>query len=168
MRKNSLSRLWPATDGLGAVEFGFIAPFLLLMLLGIADFGIGFWQQMEIANAADAGAQYAMANPFNKDSIRNIARNATNLSSVQVDPEPTQICGCATSVGVISGFGVYPACLSCPDGTAAKGYVIVNTRICYKTLFTWPGLNYCSLSLSSCSGCSANEIALTSQSVVLQ
>src|SRR5712692_1415424 len=52
------SRLWAARDGLGAIEFGFIAPVLVAMLLGILDFGLAFWQQMEIANAADAGAQW--------------------------------------------------------------------------------------------------------------
>jgi len=175
MCKKRLSGLWAATEGLGAVELGFIAPFLLLLLLGIADFGLAFWQQMEIANAADAGTQFAMGNPVDlsntagKDTIKNIARNSTNLTSVQLDqPEPEQICGCATSTGVTSGYGTYPSCTSCPDGTAAKGYVVVNTRICYTTLFTWPGLNYCSTSSSSCSGCSANQIALTAQSIILK
>jgi Flp pilus assembly protein TadG len=169
MCKKRLSRLWAATEGLGAVELGFIAPFLLLLLLGIADFGLAFWQQMEIANAADAGSQYAMANSFDQNTVTNIARNATNLTSVQLDqPAPAQICGCATSTGVTSGYGIYPNCTSCPDGTAAKGYVVVNTRICYTTLFTWPGLNYCSTSTSSCSGCSANQIALTAQSIILK
>jgi len=153
---------------MGAVEFGFIAPVLLVLLLGICDFGFAFWQQMELANAADAGTQYAMSSAFDQTKITNITRNATNLSSLQVDPAPAQICGCATSAGVTSGYGTYPGCTSCPDGTPAKGYLVVNTRICYTTLFTWPGLNYCSTSSSSCSGCSSNQIALTAQSIMLK
>jgi Flp pilus assembly protein TadG len=63
------ARIWTATDGLGAIEFGFIAPVLLVMLLGVLDFGMAFWQQMEIANAADAGAQWGMTNTYDATKI---------------------------------------------------------------------------------------------------
>jgi len=171
MPKNMWSRLWRATDGLGAVEFGFIAPVLLVLILGILDFGMAFWEQMQISNAADAGAQWAMSNTFNATSITSITQHATNLSSVQVDPAPQQVCGCPRTggTGVDTGYGTAPSsCTTCPDGTAAKTYVVVNTRICYSTFFTWPGLTYCSAGNTSCTGCSTSQIALTAQSMVLQ
>lgn len=169
MVKNRWLRLWRATEGLGAVELGFIAPFLLLLFLGIVDFGMAYWQQMEIANAANVGTQYAIKNSFNQSQIITIAKASTNLSDVLLDnPAPDQVCGCPTATGVTIGYGTYPTCGTCPDSTAAKGYVRVNTRICYSPLFTWPGLSYCSLSNSSCSGCTANQIVLTAQSIVLK
>lgn len=155
-------RLWRASDGLGAVELGFLAPVLLTLLLGILDFGMAYWQQMQIANAADAGAQWGMSNPYNRDSITTVATSATNLSGITVNP--SNPCGCASTTGV----SIYSCSSTCPDGSTPKSYIVVSARICYATLFTWPGLNYCGSGDSNCSGCGGNEVSLTAQSVVLK
>jgi Flp pilus assembly protein TadG len=166
MSKHLFFRLRTATDGLGAVEFGFIAPVLLTILLGILDFGMAFWQQMEISNAADAGAQWGMTNTYNATSITTVAQSATNLSTVSVSS--TNPCGCASNSGVAGGYGTPPSCTACPDGTTAHPYIVVNTHMCYSTLFQWPGLTYCSNADSNCTGCSTAQVALTAQSAVLK
>lgn len=164
MSKDSWTRLWRARDGLGAIEFGFIAPVLLTLVLGILDFGMAFWQQMEIANAADAGAQWGMDNTYNSDSIKSVVQAATSLSIPTANITPSNPCGCATS----SGVATYSCSATCPDGTTPQPYIVVNTHICYSTLFTWPGLTYCSSGNSNCSGCGSNQIVLSAQSVVLK
>src|SRR6185436_17002438 len=85
-----------------------------------------------------------------------------------VDRQRTNPCGCATSTGVAGGYGTPPSCTACPDGTTAQTYIVVNTHICYSTLFHWPGLTYCSGSDSNCTGCSSTQLALTAQSAVLK
>src|SRR4029077_2920309 len=102
------ARIWSATDGLGAIEFGFIAPVLALMLLGVLDFGLAFWQQMEIANAADAGTQWGMSNNYNEANIRTVAQSATNLTGTTITPSPQ--CGCVNSTTnrITTGFGTPP------------------------------------------------------------
>src|SRR5579863_8540012 len=100
MSKGRWVRLWRAREGLGAIEFGFIAPFLLMLLLGVIDFGMAFWQQIEISNAADAGAQWGMQNSYNKSSIQSVVQAATSLSIATSNILPTNPCGCATSTGV--------------------------------------------------------------------
>ncbi len=162
MRKFWRSRLWGAEDGLGAIEFGFVAPVLLTMLLGIIDFGMAFWEQMEIANAADAGAQWGMTNTYNADSIASVVASATDLSGIGVTS--SNPCGCPSSTGIT----IYACSASCPDSTTPKPYIVVNTHICYSTLFSWPGLAYCTAGNSSCSNCSSNQISLGAQSVVLK
>src|SRR6476646_8114023 len=117
MGKKHFSRLWSASEGLGAIELGFIAPVLLVMLLGVLDFGMAFWQQMEIANAADAGAQWGMSNDFNETSIRTVAQSATYLTGATINPSPE--CGCVDSATnrISTGYGVGspPLCtLPCP------------------------------------------------------
>jgi Flp pilus assembly protein TadG len=164
MRKVRLSRLWRAHEGLGAIEFGFIAPVLLTPLLGVIDFGMAFWQQMEIANAADAGAQWGMQNTYSSSSIQTVVQAATSLTIPTTNITPSNPCGCATSTGVT----VYSCASTCPDGTTPQPYVVVNTHICYTTLFNWPGLTYCTGSNSACTGCGTKQIALTAQSVVLK
>jgi Flp pilus assembly protein TadG len=151
-----------SADGTGAVELGLLAPVLLLLLLGIADFGMAYWQQMQVANAADAGAQWGMSNPYDAASIQTVATSATNLSGIAVTP--SEYCGCPASTGVT----IYSCNSTCPDNSLAKSYIVVNARICYSTLFTWPGLPYCSTGASNCDGCAASQIALKAQSVVLK
>lgn len=160
MRKILRFRLWKADEGVGAIEFGFVAPILLVLLLGIIDFGRAYWEQMQIATAADAGAQWAMSNGYNGSSIDTVAQSATNLANVGVSSSNS--CGCPTSTGV----SIYACSSTCPDGTTPKKYVIVNTHVCYSTLFKWPGLSYCSSGSSACSSCSSSQVALGAQSVI--
>jgi Flp pilus assembly protein TadG len=165
MRMNWLYRLWSSRDGVGAIEFGFIAPLLLVMLLGILDFGMGYWQKMQIANAANAGAQWAMANTYNTTSIKTVAQSATNLSGIAV--APSNPCGCATESGVVLS-GEATTCSTCPDGSPGRKYIVVNTQICYATMFTWPGLSYGSIGNGDGNGCSTTQVSLTAQSVLLK
>ena len=48
--------------GQSLVEFALALPVLLLILLGLADFGRAFYYTTTIANAARAGAEYAATN----------------------------------------------------------------------------------------------------------
>jgi Flp pilus assembly protein TadG len=161
MRKKRLSGLWAATEGLGAIEFGFVAPVLLAMLLGVLDFGMAFWHQMEIAIAADAGVQWGMSNPYNEGSIRSVVQAATSLSVPADNISPSNPCGCATSTGITTGYGTPPTCTACPDATTAKPYIVVNTHICYSALFpNWPGLTY------GGDGCASNQISLKAQAFI--
>ncbi len=47
--------------GASLVEFAFVAPFLILLLLGIVEFGYVFTEFNEIKHAAREGARYAAA-----------------------------------------------------------------------------------------------------------
>jgi Flp pilus assembly protein TadG len=164
MKQRRWCRLWAATDGLGAIEFGFIAPVLLLMLLGVLDFGMAFWQQMEIAGATDAGAQWGMTNTYDSNSITSVVQAATSLSVPTANISPSNPCGCASSSGVTT----YACTSTCPDGSAPKIYIFVSAHVCFKPIFTWPGLNFCSGSTGTCTGCNSSQISLSSQSVVLK
>jgi Flp pilus assembly protein TadG len=166
MKERWWFRLWAARDGLGAIEFGFIAPVLLLMLLGVLDFGMAFWQQMEIANAADAGAQWGMSNDYNQTSIRSVAQSATNLTGTTITP--SNECGCVDSgSNTIHLYGTAGSCTGCPMpasvSSTASNYIVVNAKICYKPLFpTWPGLSY------GTDSCASNQISLQAQALVLK
>lgn len=174
MRGRRWSRIWAATDGLGAIEFGFVAPVLLVMLLGILDFGMAFWQQMEIANAADAGTQWGMSNTYDEASIRSVAQSATSLAfpNPATNITPSNVCGCVcTTTNTIQlAGGTAPSCGTscstvCPAGSVSptsSSYIVVNTQICYQPVFpAWP-LTY------GANGCASNQISLTAQSFVLK
>ena len=59
---NAIARRSPFckdTRGSSAVEFAFVAPVLLLLMLGIVDFGRLLWMTSTVEHAATAGARYA-------------------------------------------------------------------------------------------------------------
>ncbi len=53
--------------GASLVEFAFIAPFLLLLLLGIIEFGYLFGQNNEVRHAVREGARYAAVSYPDRD-----------------------------------------------------------------------------------------------------
>ncbi len=130
-------RLWPAQDGVSAVEFALLAGILGTLLLGVLDFGIGFWEKMEVENAARAGAEYAVKNGYGATSIQSAVTSATSLSGIQATPAPAETCGCPNaSLGITR----HDCGSTCPDGELAGTYVTVNAQVSYSTIFSWPGI----------------------------
>jgi len=144
--------LWRADAGASTVEFAFVAGILFLLLLGVLDFGLGFWTQIQVGNAARAGAEYAVSSysqkGFDSAGIQASILNAVNLSTIQASPAPTQTCGCPTASGIASA-----SCTgTCAGGAAAGFYVTVRAQAAYSTIFGWPGIS--------------NPITLTAMQVV--
>jgi len=130
--------LWAAQDGVSAIEFAFVAGILSMLLLGVCDFGLGFWEQMQVANAARAGTEFAVKNGYDATNIQTAVTNATNLAGIQASPAPSSSCGCPD---VTTGVTAATCGSTCADGSTAGTYVTVNAQISYRTLFAWPGLS---------------------------
>lgn len=131
------SSLWAATDGASAIEFAVVGAFLSTLILGILDFGMLFFQQMQVATAAQAGANYAMGKAYNSTNVTNAANNATGLTGITVTAS-TVLCGCPSTTGISSATCGSP----CANSAAtATGYVKIQTQVNYKTIFPWPGLS---------------------------
>ena len=70
--------------GAALVEFTIFAPMLVVMSIYTMDFGLLFFNKIEVQNAAQAGAQWAIANRvFNSTAIQVAAQNATNYYGSQ-------------------------------------------------------------------------------------
>src|SRR5687768_6070627 len=67
--RDFLVRLKQATSGSAGVEFGFIAPGLILLAVCTGDLGLGIYRKIQVQNAAQAGANYAAARGFNASSV---------------------------------------------------------------------------------------------------
>ena len=144
--------LCAAEDGVSAVEFAFVAAFLMIpLVVGAADFGTALFQWMQVGNAARVGAEYATyIGNFNQASIVTAVTNATSLSSIQPNtsqgtpsPPPTQFCGCPDAAnGVVATTTLPPACgLLCPSGVGFEGtYVTVSAQSQYTPIFPYPGI----------------------------
>ncbi len=137
------------TSAAAGIEFAIIVPFLLLGFIGAVDLGIGVYRNMQVHDAAQAGAQYAVANGFNPASIQTAVLNATSYSAISASPAPQQFCGCATTTGITN-----TSCgSSCASGAPAGTYVSVAASATYHpTLFS--------------SGLFPNSFALSARSTV--
>src|SRR5579862_5271100 len=107
-----------ADAGVAALEFSLGAPLLVALLIPMVDFGIGFYHQMQVQDAAQAGAQYALIhgwNSANSNAIQLAVTNATSLTSISPSPAPVESCGCpqGTSVAAVSCGG------TCTNGQTA-------------------------------------------------
>jgi Flp pilus assembly protein TadG len=157
------SRLWADIGGATAIEFACLAGILAVMVLGIIDFGRGFWFRMQVQNAAQAGADWAQYNPFNCNAatstcvnlagtsvptgLLNAVEFATDLSlntsniAVQASTGGTT-CGCPNQIG--TGVQLTASCDASADPCTygnPGGYAIVTVSYSFVPLFPWPTFN---------------------------
>ncbi|WP_229194777.1 TadE/TadG family type IV pilus assembly protein [Bradyrhizobium acaciae] len=119
--------------GVAAIEFGIMIPLLSLMVVSVTDIGLALFRKMQVENAAQAGAQYAIVRGFDTTGVSNAVTAATNSTAITASPNPIQFCGCPTSAGVstVSCGAV------CPSGAQAGTYAMVSAQGTYYTLINY-------------------------------
>lgn len=129
-------RLGRQRRGNAAIEMALIAPALVLLLVGLADYGTAIYRRMQVQNAAQAGADFAMRNGFNNAAIVAAVTNASAFVGLTATPAPVEACGCA------SVSAVAPAICgsTCAGGRAAGTYVTVSATGTHTTLLPYPGI----------------------------
>jgi Flp pilus assembly protein TadG len=121
-------------DGLGGVEFGLLMPVLLMLTVCTIDLGMGFYDAMQVENAAQAGSEYAAVHGYNVASISNVITSATGLSGVTATPAPTKFCGCPGAAAV----STVTCGSTCTDGSYAGIYVTASATKVYTTFLRYP------------------------------
>lgn len=127
-----------ARGGAG-IEFAVIGPAIVILLIAVTDFGLGFYRRMQVQTAAQRGAISATVNPagFVAADVSNTI--TASRGSIVAAPAPTQFCGCPSSSGVTTA-----TCgTNCTVGTAtvpAGKYVSASAQTTYSTIFRYPGL----------------------------
>jgi len=119
--------------GAAAIEFGLMIPLLALIVVSVTDIGLGVYRKMQVENAAQAGAQYAMVHGFDQTAISNAVTNATNSTSISAAPNPSQFCGCPSTTGV----GTASCGSTCSTGSVAGSYATVSAQATYSTLLNY-------------------------------
>jgi Flp pilus assembly protein TadG len=120
--------LWRCRAGAAAVEMAFMAPILVFLAAGMIDFGIGIYDKMLVADAAQAGATYAQLNAnctntttcFNQIgcTTNGTTSGVTNSSSCTFDQNIVAAANKAhsaansTSTGVTAAATVMSCCTS--------------------------------------------------------
>lgn len=113
-----LTRLLGCRDGVGAVEFALMLPILVLLLAGVADFGLAVNEKMRLVSAARAGAQAAYNASGETAGVVAAVQQASGLDSQAVTIASQKACGCMS--------GAAAACDgTCADGNGLRTYVSV-------------------------------------------
>ena len=134
--RGALTRLWRNRAGNAAMELAFLASPLVLLLIGIADYGAATYAKMQVEHAAQAGAEYAIKYGYSSTAIATAVTAATANSGISATPAPAQSCGCATTTGVTAA-----TCGStCTGGATAGNYVTVSAQATYSTIVPYPGI----------------------------
>ena len=129
------ARLRRCTRGVTAVEFAVALPLLAGILLPMIDIGMATYQKMQVTDAAQAGADYALLHGWNSTSIQNAVTNATSLTGVSANPAPSQSCGCPSGTSITSA-----TCGdTCANGQAAGTYITVGAQATYIPLVSYSG-----------------------------
>jgi Flp pilus assembly protein TadG len=124
------------TRGGAGMEFAIIGPAIVILLIGVTDFGLGFYRRMQAQTAAQRGAMYATVNGF--DPAASISSTITSTrGSISATPAPSTFWACPTA----SGLTTSTEGATCPGTTVKAGkYVSASAQTTYTTIFRYPGL----------------------------
>ena len=130
-----MKRLLRSQSGTAMVEFAVVLPVLVFLVIGVIEVGRYMFFGIEMAHAAEAGAQYGSLSIANSQNAQAVAAAAvadapnSGVTNVQVSPSPT-----CTYGGVQT---------PCPSGTEAPGYtyyVSVKITGTMNSLLNYPGI----------------------------
>ncbi len=122
--------------GAAGLEFALILPVLVLMLMGVFDYGALAYQTMQVSAAAHAGADYALRNGWNQTGVQNAVTGATTLT-ISASPAPALSKGCITNNALVITTGS-----SCPSGGTPGSYVVVNAQSSFSPMLAWSALSF--------------------------
>ncbi len=123
--------------GSALLEFSLIVPLLVLMFVGVVDFGLAISQAITVTQAAEAGAQYGTLAGNTADfpgMVSAATRAANGLSGFSVTPYPYAWCSCTPAGTVVSCSS------SCSNSASPIEYIQVGTTATVSVLANYPGL----------------------------
>lgn len=122
MRSLWTRRTKRAERGAVAVEFALVVPILLLVLIGIINFGVVITQQLSLSNAARQAARYSVIDGRDCDMVEAEARAAVATVGMGADAPVFTITG-----------GTCPE--PCADSTVGAN---VNVTMTYESTYVVP------------------------------
>lgn len=129
----SFARFGRSELGGAAIELAVVSPLLLLLIIGVLDYGRAFYTSITVANAARAGAEYGAQDPGTSANIAGMKAFAQGdgQEAGTLTLSARRYCECA---------GVTHACTACTGGAAPEVFVEVTAAKSLAMLLPYPGL----------------------------
>ena len=78
-------RLWRDCEGNAAIEFGLVLPLLVVVLVGIIDYGHIYFTRLSMTNAAREGARVGVTMPESDAQTAAVAKASSYLAQAGVN-----------------------------------------------------------------------------------
>ncbi len=128
VRKLSTSAPHKSEQGTAIVECTLLAPIIVMLILGVIDFGRVFYEAISLANAVRAGVHYGARSP----AISLTAVEQATYGDLQNIANVTVTAACEQPVG---------ASLDCSSAAPNQSlYLRVTAQKTFETLFPYPGI----------------------------
>jgi len=121
--RNGLAALWRSRTGIAAIEFAFVVPVFLILLVGAVDLGLMLFEDYKLEQAVAAGAEYAAVNPTDVNSTNG----PTLASSIAATVESANGTAWANDVVVVNNGPT----VTVTNGTATSSGTNSNADSCY-------------------------------------
>src|SRR5262245_49244411 len=127
MRFSRLKALFRDKRGVSAIEFGFIAPILVGVVIGTTDAGLITYHYYDMDAAVGSGAQYVMRGGSDMSVAQAVVSSGWTTRSKAASIAVQQFCRCAATIAQCS--------ITCPDGTTPQGFTTISASDTYDGLF---------------------------------
>jgi Flp pilus assembly protein TadG len=129
-----MRRLLVSPEGTNLIEFAFVVPLLVVMLLGTIDIGQLAYVYIEVSNAARAGVAYGAQTHVTASDDPGMTQAAQNdAPNMGLTATPAHFCECSDGSPSTCSVG---AC----SGDHLVEYVQVDTSATYQPWFPCPGI----------------------------
>lgn len=133
-----LDRMLPLADderGTSVIEFGVLAPFLALLIMGIGDLSMGFSKRLDLQHAANRAIEMAAAYRFeaaeNEDEIDYSPVKTEAAAAAGVDEDQIEL----TKWLECDGVGMPDYEDVCAEGEEFARYLLIRINDSYEPIF---------------------------------
>jgi TadE-like protein len=136
-KSRQLSNHYLGDSGGVAAEFALVAPIIILIATGIADFGMLASNSTALTAAVRIGAEYARFHPTDTVGIQNsMQRSISFTPTLSFPPTFPQSCECDNKTSI-----------ACSESCATSGrpgpnrvFITISATQAFAPLVPWPGL----------------------------
>jgi len=120
--------------GGAAVELAVVSPLLLLLIIGVLDYGRAFYTSITVANAARAGAEYGAQGPVQSADVAGMKDFAQGdgAEAGTLTLSARRYCECGGAAATCT--------TTCVGGAAPDVFVEVTATKALNMLLPYPGL----------------------------
>jgi Flp pilus assembly protein TadG len=136
-QRRSARRCSFASDGSAATEFALVAPMIILIAAGIADFGMLATKTAALAGTTRIGAEYARLYPADTAGIQTSMQNSTSFMPALSFPASFPFsCECDDRTSI----ACTESCATANRPAPNRVFITISASQAFTPLVRWPGI----------------------------